>query len=107
MAPGAATSGICRMCGDEAPPYGAHMGSERAFTDKVAIVTGGASGIGRALGAELARCGAHVVLADQDADGARRAAEDMGTGGDRVTGTGVDVRDAAAVDALVEDVVAR
>ena len=34
------------------------------FTDKVAIVTGAASGIGAALGRELARNGATVILAD-------------------------------------------
>jgi NAD(P)-dependent dehydrogenase (short-subunit alcohol dehydrogenase family) len=38
------------------------------FVGAAAIVTGGASGIGAALGAELVRRGAHVVLADIDAD---------------------------------------
>ena len=38
------------------------------FADKVALVTGGASGIGRALGEELARRGATVILADIHSD---------------------------------------
>lgn len=38
------------------------------FSGKVAIVTGGASGIGRALGEELARSGAKVVLGDIQTD---------------------------------------
>jgi NAD(P)-dependent dehydrogenase (short-subunit alcohol dehydrogenase family) len=40
------------------------------FKDKVAIVTGGASGIGRAVCEELAGNGAIVVVADKDRDGA-------------------------------------
>jgi NADP-dependent 3-hydroxy acid dehydrogenase YdfG len=68
-----------------------------AFTDKVAIVTGGASGIGRALGEALARSGARVVLADRDAELVARAGEEIGA-----ETAVLDVRDAEAVKALVE-----
>ncbi len=46
-----------------------------AFGGKVAIVTGGASGIGRALGAALVRRGARVVLADVNGEAAHAAAQ--------------------------------
>nr|WP_083434377.1 glucose 1-dehydrogenase [Sphingomonas sp. Y57] len=46
--------------------------------DKIAIVTGGASGIGRATALTFAREGASVVVADIDADGAARTAAQIG-----------------------------
>jgi NAD(P)-dependent dehydrogenase (short-subunit alcohol dehydrogenase family) len=80
------------------------------FAGRSAIVTGGASGIGRALGAALAGQGAHVVLADLDGDLARSAAEELdqvaGAGGS-VRGASLDVRDRGAVHALVDEVAER
>jgi NAD(P)-dependent dehydrogenase (short-subunit alcohol dehydrogenase family) len=46
--------------------------------EKVCIVTGGASGIGRALCLRFAREGAHVVVSDRDAAGAERVAQQCG-----------------------------
>ncbi|HZZ48330.1 MAG TPA: SDR family oxidoreductase [Pseudonocardia sp.] len=71
--------------------------------DKVAIVTGGARGLGAAIAAELDSEGARVIVTDIDADGARATAETLTSG----ESAGVDVRDDAAVAKLVEDVVAR
>ena len=50
--------------------------SEKELARRVALVTGGASGIGRAVARRLAREGAHVVVTDLDAAGARRVAEE-------------------------------
>lgn len=74
-----------------------------AFGGKTAIVTGGASGIGRALGAELIAAGSKVVLVDLDGERARAAAAALG---ERATGHAVDVRDLDAVRGLVDDVTA-
>lgn len=51
---------------------------ERCFEGKVALVTGGASGVGAASARHLADEGAHVLVADIDADGARAVAEEVG-----------------------------
>ncbi len=76
------------------------------FDDRVAAITGAASGIGRALALDLARRGAHLALSDVDAEGlaetARRASEQGGT----VTTASVDVADRAAVHAWADQVVA-
>lgn len=48
------------------------------FNGKVAIVTGGASGIGAAVVRELVQCGARVVVADYDIDRAQALAGELG-----------------------------
>jgi len=78
---------------------------KKDFDGKIAIVTGGASGIGRALGEEMARLGAVVVLADLDAEGAEAAAEAIRCAGGRTRGVKLDVTDREAFAELVEDVV--
>lgn len=89
------------------------------FAGRSVIITGGASGIGRALGSALVAAGANVVLADIDAEGVaetagamaeRAAVVDGGRPGSvtgSVIGSPVDVCDAGAVQALVDDVVER
>jgi NAD(P)-dependent dehydrogenase (short-subunit alcohol dehydrogenase family) len=72
------------------------------FADKVAIVTGGASGIGRAIGEQLASHGARVVLADRNAEGAAQVAGGLVSAGHRASAATVDVIDASAVQALVQ-----
>jgi NAD(P)-dependent dehydrogenase (short-subunit alcohol dehydrogenase family) len=76
------------------------------FDGKVAIVTGGASGIGRALAEELACRGAIVTVADLDAEGARGVAQAITTAGGKASATALDVASAPDVAALVEETAA-
>ena len=72
------------------------------FMDKVAIVTGGASGIGQGIARALAGEGAHLVIADIDPDNAEVAAKDLAERGARSLAVRTDVRDPAAVEALFD-----
>ena len=78
--------------------------SEKELARRVALVTGGASGIGRAVARRLAREGAHVVVTDLDAAGARRVAEEAAAdaGPARPLGLGMDVTSEASVEAAVD-----
>jgi NAD(P)-dependent dehydrogenase (short-subunit alcohol dehydrogenase family) len=78
-----------------------------SFAGRVALVTGAASGIGRATALAFAEAGAKLVLADINAaDGAALAAQIEGQGGEALF-LRTDVADAAQVDALVAQAVAR
>ncbi len=78
-----------------------------AFSDKVCVVTGGASGLGRELGERLAGFGGRVVLADIDETGAKEVAAKIVERGGDATSVRVDVSDAEAVRAMIEMAVAR
>jgi sorbitol-6-phosphate 2-dehydrogenase len=71
--------------------------------DRIAIVTGGAQGLGEALCHRLAREGAHVVVADLNLEGAERvAAEVMSQTDRRALALQVDVTEEAQVATMVE-----
>ena len=69
---------------------------------QVAVVTGGASGIGRALALDFARRGLHVVLGDVEAQPLARTAEEVAALGVSVLPVRTDVSALAAVEALAE-----
>ena len=66
----------------------------RTYSGGVAIVTGGASGIGKALGEELAKRGCEVVLADLNAEEAKAVAESIRSHGGKATAEALDVTNA-------------
>jgi NAD(P)-dependent dehydrogenase (short-subunit alcohol dehydrogenase family) len=74
-----------------------------SLADKVAIVTGGGSGIGEAVSRELARRGARVVVADVNPGEAKRVAAAIADGGGRATAHSVDVSKEPDVRGLVEE----
>jgi NAD(P)-dependent dehydrogenase (short-subunit alcohol dehydrogenase family) len=95
-APGAAGSGV--------PTPGDVTGS---LAHKVAVVTGGAAGIGRATAWHLGALGARVVVSDVDSDGARQVAESMAAAGLEALGLRCDVAEPASVEAMVRAAVER
>ena len=77
------------------------------FRDRVAVVTGGASGIGKALVKAYAAEGAKVVICDVEASALTATEKELSTTGAELMTASVDVRDPAALDALAEQVFQR
>lgn len=75
------------------------------FKDKIAIVTGAASGIGRAIAEELGRCKSIVTLADINGEGARRIAEGINSTGGRARAVRLDVSSAEDVEKLIDETI--
>jgi 3-oxoacyl-[acyl-carrier protein] reductase len=76
------------------------------FAGKTIIITGAASGIGRATALIFAREGAKVVCADLNHDGARRSAEQIVAQGGKALALRTDVTSRAQVDDMVRQAIA-
>jgi NAD(P)-dependent dehydrogenase (short-subunit alcohol dehydrogenase family) len=76
--------------------------SERQFAGKIALVTGGASGIGEAVATQLAAEGASVVVADVQGDAANAVAEKIAKAGGAATAVAGDVGKPGDVRATVD-----
>lgn len=72
----------------------------RPLGDPIAVVTGAASGIGRAIAERLAAAGAAVLVNDLHADRAETVAEALRTGGGRAAAVGGDVSDPGDVERI-------
>jgi NAD(P)-dependent dehydrogenase (short-subunit alcohol dehydrogenase family) len=72
------------------------------LSGKVAVITGGAGGIGVVYAEALAEAGASVVVADLDADAAARTADELVAMGYKAVGTVVDVRSADSARAMAQ-----
>ena len=86
----------------------AHLFDERSIllTDRVAIVTGAAEGIGRDTALLFARCGATLAICDRQEELLADVAGQIEALGRPVISAVLDVRDAVAVDAFVENIAA-
>lgn len=78
-----------------------------SLSNRIAIVTGSARGLGQTLAEGLARQGARVVVCDLNEAGAEAAAERIRTAGGQAISTVVDVTDASSCEALVRFAVER
>lgn len=77
------------------------------LTDRVAVVTGGASGIGYCTAQALAEAGARVTLADRDEAAIAKAQTALNALGFKTDGVVMDVTDSARVTAVADEIVAR
>ena len=84
------------------PPTHLNQADIRALGGKVAVITGGSKGIGKAIAFGLATAGAKVVLAARTPEPLEQVAASLREGGAEVLAVPTDVTDAAAVQGLVE-----
>ena len=76
------------------------------FKNRIAIVTGGASGIGRAISLELGRKGATVIVADINLEGAEETAKSIVASGGRAEASKLDVTSEEEIQKLIDQTVA-
>ena len=74
---------------------------------QVAVVVGGAGGLGAAIARGLAEAGAPVAVADANAAGAKTVADGIVAAGGRAQAVTVDVTDAASVEGMADEVETR
>jgi 2-hydroxycyclohexanecarboxyl-CoA dehydrogenase len=74
---------------------------------RVAVVTGGGSGIGAGIAAVLAQAGAHVVVADRNEEGARREAATLTKAGHQAHWIVVDVAEEASIVRACAEIIER
>jgi len=79
----------------------------RAFQGKIVIVTGGSSGIGKALSRDLCREGATVIIADIQKEAGQKVVQEIVANGGNASFSEVDVTHPEAVQALVNQTVVK
>lgn len=87
-----------------APALGTRMLPEGSFSGEVAIITGGGSGLGKAIACEFGRLGGAVAIASRDPEKRVRGVAAVQKAGGRALGVELDVRDPEAVKACFDEV---
>ncbi len=72
--------------------------------DKIALVTGGAQGIGKIVGEDLARQGAHVILGDVNLEGAEKSADEIKSNGGSASAVKLNVTDSEEVQKVFDSI---
>jgi NAD(P)-dependent dehydrogenase (short-subunit alcohol dehydrogenase family) len=88
----------------EPPAVGTAMLPPGTYDGQVVLVTGGGTGLGRAMAVEFARLGAGVAIASRSAEHRSAGVAAVREAGGRGWGVGVDVRDPASVEAAFEEI---
>lgn len=83
------------------------MNSQSPLTSSVAIVTGAASGIGRASAIKISQCGATVALLDVDTEGLERTGSEIGNAGGSYDVFPIDLSDSRSIAPVVTAVLGR
>ncbi len=81
--------------------------TERDYDGRIAVITGGGRGFGKAFGHAIAERGGHAVLADIDSDAGEAAAAEIRSAGGDASAFACDVSDENQVGEMVADVVGR
>jgi NAD(P)-dependent dehydrogenase (short-subunit alcohol dehydrogenase family) len=87
--------------------YKQSMLREGSLEGKVAIITGGATGLGKAMAKEFARLGANIVIASRNKENLNRAEEEISQLGTEVLSIQTDVRDPDQINNMVRTTVER
>ena len=86
------------------PPLGTRMLPEGTFQDQVVYITGGGTGIGKAIALEFARLGANIAVASRGEEHRRAGVEAVEALGRKAFGSYVDVRDPASIARSFDEV---
>ena len=83
------------------------MSSQSLFSlkDEVAVVTGGAQGLGEQMAIGLAEAGANVIIADLNLDSAKKVAQSLEKYGAKTMAVHVDVTQKPSVENMVDEIV--
>jgi len=84
------------------PPLGERMLPDDTFAGKVVCVTGGGTGLGKAIATEFARCGADIAIVSRDPEHRKAGVEAIEAVGRRALGVALDVRDPDAISACFD-----
>ena len=91
----------------EPPPIGTAMLPRDTFAGEVVMVTGGGTGLGKAIAIEFARLGAAIAIVSRSAEHRARGIEAVEAAGARAIGVACDIRDPAQVAAAFDAVKAQ